>query len=116
MGELICMVPMKLQGWLGIFTIASSTRLFSWVTGLFRVQLTVTPKSAARTLLAEMKIPYPLLQTSRGGFIKYKVAERPERPHYFRQMEKCNLEGSPLLGCMPVLARLTPTEFMVEME
>ncbi len=62
------------------------------------------------------KAQNPLLRKSRDGFIKYKVAEKPERPHYFRRMEKYNLEGPPLLGCMPLLAPLTPTEFREEME
>ena len=58
----------------------------------------------------------PLLQMSRDEFIKYKVAEKPERPHYFHQMEKYNLEGPPLLGCLPLPAPLTPAEFREEME
>ena len=58
----------------------------------------------------------PLLQKSRDDFIKHKVAEQPERPHYFRQMEKYNLEGPPLLGCMPLPSPLTPNEFRQEME
>jgi hydroxyacylglutathione hydrolase len=37
----------------------------------------------------------PILQMSRDEFIKYKVAEKLERPHYFHQMEKYNLEGLP---------------------
>jgi hydroxyacylglutathione hydrolase len=58
----------------------------------------------------------PVLQMSREDFIKYKLAEKPERPYYFRQMEKYNLEGSPLLGCMPLPSPLTPAEFREEME
>jgi hydroxyacylglutathione hydrolase len=57
----------------------------------------------------------PLLQLDRDAFIKHKVAERPERPYYFRQMEKYNLEGPPLLGCMPLPSPLTPAEFLEEM-
>jgi hydroxyacylglutathione hydrolase len=53
----------------------------------------------------------PLLQKGRDDFIKYKMAEQPERPYYFRRMEKYNLEGPPLLGCMPLPSPLTPTEF-----
>jgi hydroxyacylglutathione hydrolase len=52
---------------------------------------------------------------SRDEFIVYKLAEKPERPHYFRQMEKYNLEGPPLLGCMPAPPPLTPAEFREEM-
>lgn len=59
----------------------------------------------------------PILQIkNKDDFIKHKVAEQPERPPYFRQMEKYNLEGPPLLGCMPLPAPLTPTEFKEEME
>jgi hydroxyacylglutathione hydrolase len=63
------------------------------------------------------RLQNPVLQLKkRDDFIKYKVAEKPERPHYFRQMEKYNLEGPPLLGCLPLPAPLTPTEFNEEME
>jgi hydroxyacylglutathione hydrolase len=58
----------------------------------------------------------PLLQKSRDEFIKHKATEQPERPHYFRQMEKYNLEGPPLLGCMPLPSPLTPSEFREKME
>jgi hydroxyacylglutathione hydrolase len=63
------------------------------------------------------RVQNPALQlTNRDDFIRYKVAEKPERPPYFRQMEKYNLEGPPLLGCMPLPAPLTPSEFREEME
>ena len=59
----------------------------------------------------------PVLQMkNKDKFVQYKVAEKPERPHYFRQMEKYNLEGPPLLGCMPLPAPLSPTEFRAEMD
>jgi hydroxyacylglutathione hydrolase len=58
----------------------------------------------------------PLLRKGREDFIAHKVAERPERPPYFSQMEKYNLEGPPLLGCMPIPAPLTPSEFQQEIE
>jgi hydroxyacylglutathione hydrolase len=58
----------------------------------------------------------PFLQLTKDAFIKRKVAEQPERPYYFRQMEKYNLEGPPLLGCMPLPSPLTPAEFKQEME
>lgn len=62
------------------------------------------------------KAQNPLLQMTRDTFIKHKVAEQPEKPHYFRQMEKYNRQGPPLLGCMPLPSPLTPTEFREEME
>ena len=59
----------------------------------------------------------PVLQIkNKDDFIKHKVAEQLESPPYFRQMEKYNLEGPPLLGCLPLPAPLTPTEFRDEME
>jgi hydroxyacylglutathione hydrolase len=58
----------------------------------------------------------PLLQMSKDKFIKYKVAEKLEWPHYFRQMEKYNLEGPPFLGCLPIPTPLPPADFKKEME
>jgi len=57
-----------------------------------------------------------LRMKNKDDFIQYKVAEHLERPPYFRQMEKYNLEGPPLLGCMPSPPPLTPIEFSREME
>jgi hydroxyacylglutathione hydrolase len=63
------------------------------------------------------KAQNPLLQfRNKDDFVRHKVAERPERPHYFRKMEGYNLEGPPLLGCLPLPAPLTPVEFREEME
>ena len=63
------------------------------------------------------RIQNPVLQIKdKEEFRKHKVAEKPERPHYFRQMEKYNLEGPPLLGCLPLPAPLTPAEFRREIE
>jgi hydroxyacylglutathione hydrolase len=49
-------------------------------------------------------------------FVKFKIAEKLERPHYFRQMEQFNLEGPPILGCMPLPAPLTANEFKEEID
>jgi hydroxyacylglutathione hydrolase len=58
----------------------------------------------------------PVLQMKdEDKFVRFKVAEKPERPYYFTQMEKYNLEGPPLLGCMPLPAPLTAKEFKEEM-
>ena len=62
------------------------------------------------------RVQNPMLQKNKDEFMKRKLAEQPERPHYFRQMEKYNLEGPPLLGCMPLPSPLAPTEFKEEME
>jgi len=59
----------------------------------------------------------PVLQMKeRDAFLRYKVAELHERPPYFRQLEKYNLEGPPLLGRLPLPPPLTPTEFREAME
>jgi len=58
----------------------------------------------------------PLLQMSKDEFIRYKLAEKLERPHYFRQMEKYNLAGAPILGFLPLPAPLSPADFKREME
>ena len=58
----------------------------------------------------------PVLQMNKDNFIKYKIAEHLEKAPYFRQMEKYNLEGPPVLGCLPLPSPLTPNEFIKEME
>lgn len=62
------------------------------------------------------RLQNPLLEMSKDEFVQYKVAEKPERPHYFRQMEKYNLEGPPFLGCLPSPAPLSSSEFKKDME
>jgi len=63
------------------------------------------------------KIRNPWLQIkSREEFVTLKTAEKLERPHYFRQMEKYNLEGPPLLGNLPSPEPLTPEQFREKME
>jgi hydroxyacylglutathione hydrolase len=63
------------------------------------------------------RLQNPVLQyTDKNAFINYKLSEHLERPHYFRTMENYNLEGPPLLGCLPMPAPLTPAEFKREIE
>ena len=63
------------------------------------------------------RLQNPVLQIkNKDEFVKYKLAEKPERPHYFDQMEIYNLQGPPLLGCLPLPAPLTPLEFRQEMD
>jgi hydroxyacylglutathione hydrolase len=66
--------------------------------------------------LSVERIQNPLLQMGRDQFIKYKIAEKLERPHHFRPMEEYNLEGPPFLGCLPLPALLPPADFKEEME
>jgi hydroxyacylglutathione hydrolase len=40
-----------------------------------------------------------------------KISKKLDRPHYFRKMEKYNIEGAPILGSLPILRPLSATEF-----
>jgi hydroxyacylglutathione hydrolase len=58
----------------------------------------------------------PLLLKKREEFIRFKVAERLERPPYFRKMEEYNLDGPPLLVNLPDPPALSPNEFKKHIE
>ena len=58
----------------------------------------------------------PLLQKKREEFIRFKVAERLERPPYFRKMEEYNLNGPPLLENVPDPPALSANEFKKHIE
>jgi len=58
----------------------------------------------------------PALQKTKEDFIKFKVAERFERPPYFRTMEQYNLEGPPPLESLPDPPPLSPREFQKRMK
>ncbi|MDP2217933.1 MAG: rhodanese-like domain-containing protein [Methanolobus sp.] len=63
------------------------------------------------------RIQNPALRnTNKEDFVKYKLQERLEFPPYFRQMEKYNLEGPPLLHDEPSPELLSPHEFREKME
>ncbi len=53
----------------------------------------------------------PLLQKSCEEFVRFKVAERLERPPYFGKMEEYNLEGPKLLLKLPDPPALSSAEF-----
>ncbi|MFN2183137.1 MAG: MBL fold metallo-hydrolase [Anaerolineae bacterium] len=56
----------------------------------------------------------PKLQASdRDAFLE-QVVEELERPPYFRQMEKWNVEGAPLMGTLPVPTPLSADAFREE--
>jgi hydroxyacylglutathione hydrolase len=57
------------------------------------------------------RIHNPILQKTRKGFIKFKIAERLEHPLYFKKMEQMNLEGPTLLNSFPNPPALTPDQF-----
>jgi len=58
----------------------------------------------------------PALQKGKRDFIRFKIAERHERPPYFRMMERYNLEGPPLLRHLPDPDPLSPRDFRKRME
>lgn len=53
----------------------------------------------------------PMLKLTKEEFIKRKVAEKHQTPPYFKQMEKYNLNGPPVLGNIPNPIALKPSEF-----
>jgi len=53
----------------------------------------------------------PKLQYKDKNEFVDNVSKELERPPYFRQMEKLNVEGAPILGVLPVLPPLSPAEF-----
>ncbi len=63
------------------------------------------------------RIQNPLLNLgSKDDFIVFKLEEKLEKPYYFTQMEKYNLEGPPILGYLPQPNPLSPREFKDQME
>lgn len=69
------------------------------------------------TTLGIERISNPTLQMpERDTFIGYKVREYNEKPYYFSQMEKYNLEGPPPVGDLSLPGALSPAEFAGEME
>jgi hydroxyacylglutathione hydrolase len=71
--------------------------------------------SRAESTIGIERIQNPALQKKdKHEFVRYKLAEKPEKPPYFSQMETYNLQGPPLLGCLPLPAPLTPAEFRGE--
>jgi hydroxyacylglutathione hydrolase len=62
------------------------------------------------TVGLERQLNPKLQATDRAGFLR-RVVEELERPPYFRQMERWNVEGPPLMGPLPVPTPLSPGEF-----
>ena len=62
------------------------------------------------TIGLERRLNSKLQYTDREQFVA-NVAEKLERPPYFRRMEPWNLEGAPILGTLPVPTPLTPGAF-----
>ena len=65
------------------------------------------------TLGIELKYN-PKLKKDREEFIKNKLSEHLELPPYFKQMEKYNLAGPPILGQTPKPEPMTPSELLCE--
>jgi len=62
------------------------------------------------TIGLEKKLNPKLKFTEKKDFIK-NIAKDLEKPYYFKQMEKYNVQGAPILGSLPVPAPLSPDEF-----
>ncbi len=67
------------------------------------------------TIGLEKKLNPKLQFTEEKEFIK-KISKDLDRPYYFRQMEKLNMEGAPILGSLPVPVPFSPGEFSEEKE
>lgn len=46
-----------------------------------------------------------------AGFVEALLSGQPEAPSYFAMMKKLNRDGMPLLGGVPIPAKLTPAQF-----
>lgn len=46
-----------------------------------------------------------------AGFVEALLSGQPEAPAYFAMMKKLNRDGMPLLGGVPIPAKLTPAQF-----
>ncbi|MGB9929104.1 MAG: MBL fold metallo-hydrolase [Methanosarcina sp.] len=68
------------------------------------------------TLGLERLMNPALQKTEKEEFVKYKLEEEHRFPPYFKKMEEYNLQGPPLLQCLPVPELLSPEEFKAEME
>ena len=49
--------------------------------------------------------------SDKENFVENLLKSQPERPPYFRRMERLNLEGAPLLGSMPMPRPMSSKEF-----
>jgi len=67
------------------------------------------------TIGLEKNLNSKLQFTEKKDFVK-NISRELERPYYFRQMEKLNVEGAPVLGSLPVPVPLSPGEFLKEKE
>jgi hydroxyacylglutathione hydrolase len=65
------------------------------------------------TIGLEKKLNSKLQFTKEKEFIE-NISKDLDRPYYFRQMEKLNVEGVPILGSLPVPVPLSPDEFFKE--
>jgi len=67
------------------------------------------------TIGLEKKLNPKLQFTKKKDFIK-NISKDLDRPYYFKQMEKLNMEGAPILGSLPVPVPFSPAEFSKEKE
>ena len=65
------------------------------------------------TIGLEKKLNPKLQFKEKKDFVK-NISKKMDRPYYFRQMEKLNREGPPVLGSLPAPVPLLPVEFSEE--
>jgi hydroxyacylglutathione hydrolase len=63
------------------------------------------------TIGLERKHNLRLLAKSKEEFVTNLLNSRPDRPPYFRRMEKVNLEGEPILVALPSIRPRAPKDF-----
>jgi hydroxyacylglutathione hydrolase len=63
------------------------------------------------TIGLERKHNMRLLAKSKDEFVANLLKSQPDRPFYFRRMEKVNLEGEPILVTLPSISPLAPKDF-----
>ncbi len=63
------------------------------------------------TTIGLERIRNPKLQYKDKEDFVANVAKKLERPHYFIQMEKLNIDGAPILGSLPLPKPLLPEDF-----
>ncbi|MBW4623846.1 MAG: MBL fold metallo-hydrolase [Cyanosarcina radialis HA8281-LM2] len=57
-----------------------------------------------------------LKERSEAEFVEWILSGMPEPPRHYPRLKKVNAKGAPIIGCLPALSPLTPSEFQQQME
>ncbi|MBD0337037.1 MAG: MBL fold metallo-hydrolase [Cyanobacteria bacterium Co-bin13] len=55
-------------------------------------------------------------ERSEAGFVDWVLSEMPEPPRHYARLKQVNAKGAPIVGCLPTLQPLTPSEFQQQMQ